>query len=237
MICSLLGLKSGFSVLNVLFTVQIIFALAISSADSVLDWKNGERDSSAQSVSSVMPTCIPRVLSAAIVQTVSMRRLLAYGSAAGALDPNLSILTSPQLKGPAGPSVHIWKCGLEQPQSMLVVQYRPRASFCLSQMRREGSTCVVESHTLSDGGVPSDCEICVVESHILGDSGVPSDRETCVGESHILSDDGEVSACGQYVVKSHTLGADRVSFDCGVKYWHSLEVAVDGLEVDISQVS
>jgi len=75
--------------------VQIIFALTISSADSALDWKNGERDWSAQSISSVMPTYIPRVYSAAIVQTVSMRRLLAYGSAAVALGPKLSILTSP----------------------------------------------------------------------------------------------------------------------------------------------
>ncbi len=95
MIYSLLGLKSGFSVLNILCTVQIMFALIISSADSALDQKNGKRDLSAQRVSSVMLTYISRVYSAAVMQAVSMRRLLAYGSAAVALGPKLSILTSP----------------------------------------------------------------------------------------------------------------------------------------------
>ena len=76
-ICSRLGLKSGFSNLNMLCTVDTMLALTNSSAQTAPEEKNGERDWSAQSISWLIPTYVDKVDNAAVLHSVSTRRWLA----------------------------------------------------------------------------------------------------------------------------------------------------------------
>lgn len=154
-ICSWNGLRSGFRDLKVSCTVRIRFLLAASSTITAVGRKNGERDSSAHNASSVTPTCLTRSRIAAMVQTLSMRRLLVYGSAVVVFVPNLNTLTSLWPRR-SGHSVCIRKCGLVQPQSMVVVQYNSRLSLGLSLTRREGSTHDGGSHTVRAEGDSSE---------------------------------------------------------------------------------
>lgn len=153
-ICSWHGLRSGFKVLKVSCTVRTRLFLPVSSRVPAPDRKNGERDSSAHNASSVIPTCLTRSKIAAMVQTLSIRRVLAYGSAVMVFVPNLNTLTSVWPRR-SGPSVCIRKCGLVQPQSMVVVQYSSRLSLDFLRTSRDGSTYDGGSHTLIDEGDPS----------------------------------------------------------------------------------
>lgn len=72
----------------------MMFALTTSFADSALDQKNGERFVGIENHLG-NTNMLPGLYSVAVTQAVSMRTLLAYGSAAVALGPKLGILTPP----------------------------------------------------------------------------------------------------------------------------------------------
>lgn len=68
--------------------------------------------------------------------------MLAYGSAIRAVGVKLKSRRPPRVNG-SGPCVRIWMCGIEQPQSMFVVQYGSEPSLCFSHITTEGSMWVV----------------------------------------------------------------------------------------------
>lgn len=79
----------------------------------------------------------------------------------------------------------------------------------LSRARREGSICIVESHTLGVDGLSSGCAIDAEESDSPSIDAAPLDCIIGTVGSHMLGDNG---AC---IVESHTFSPDRTSSDGG----------------------